>query len=40
VLTIASDGDVRLVERSIVPGADGWTEARHAFRIAAGAASG
>jgi uncharacterized protein with NRDE domain len=41
VLTIAHDGEVRLVERSIVPGAEGWTEARHAFRIEAGeAASG
>lgn len=33
VLTIARDGEVRLAERSIVPGAEGWTEARHAFRI-------
>ncbi|HST59123.1 MAG TPA: NRDE family protein [Longimicrobium sp.] len=33
VLTITTDGDVRLAERSITPGQDAWTEARHAFRI-------
>jgi uncharacterized protein with NRDE domain len=33
VLTVASDGEVRLVERSVAPGQDGWTESRHAFRI-------
>lgn len=33
VLTIARDGEVRLVERSIKPGEEGWTEARHAFRV-------
>lgn len=33
VLTVAADGEVRLVERSVVPGQDGWTEARHAFRL-------
>ncbi len=33
VLTITRDGDVRLAERSITPGEEGWTEARHAFRI-------
>ena len=33
VLTIAADGEVRLVERSAAPGQEGWTEARHAFRI-------
>jgi uncharacterized protein with NRDE domain len=33
VLTIAADGNVRLAERSITPGEEGWTEARHAFRI-------
>jgi uncharacterized protein with NRDE domain len=35
VLTIARDGEVRLVERSVVPGQAGWTESRHAFRIPA-----
>jgi uncharacterized protein with NRDE domain len=35
VLTIARDGEVRLVERSAAPGQDGWTEARHGFRIEA-----
>jgi uncharacterized protein with NRDE domain len=35
VLTIARNGEVRLVERSVVPGQDGWTESRHAFRIGA-----
>ena len=41
VLTMARGGEVRLVERSVVPGEDGWTEARHAFRIggSAGAAA-
>lgn len=34
VLTIARDGEVRFVERSIAPGQDAWTESRHAFRIA------
>jgi uncharacterized protein with NRDE domain len=34
VLTVSADGQVRFVERSVVPGQDGWTEARHAFRIA------
>jgi uncharacterized protein with NRDE domain len=33
VLTVARDGEVRLVERSVKPGEEGWTEARHAFRI-------
>lgn len=33
VLTIATDGEVRLAERSLAPGEDGWTESRHAFRI-------
>jgi uncharacterized protein with NRDE domain len=33
VLTIARDGEVRLVERSVKPGEEGWTEARHGFRI-------
>jgi uncharacterized protein with NRDE domain len=33
VLTVGRDGGVRLVERSAAPGQDGWTEARHAFRI-------
>lgn len=40
VLTIAADGEVRFVERSVVPGQDGWTESRHAFHIAAPAESG
>jgi uncharacterized protein with NRDE domain len=35
VLTISTGGEVRLVERSVAPGEDGWTESRHAFRIAA-----
>ncbi|HYR07921.1 MAG TPA: NRDE family protein [Longimicrobium sp.] len=34
VLTIGADGEVRFVERSVAPGADTWTESRHAFRIA------
>ncbi|HEX6909714.1 MAG TPA: NRDE family protein [Longimicrobium sp.] len=34
VLTLARDGQVRLVERSVEPGGEGWTEARHAFRVA------
>jgi uncharacterized protein with NRDE domain len=34
VLTIARDGEVRFVERSVAPGQEGWTESRHAFRIA------
>ncbi len=34
VLTIARDGEVRFVERSAAPGQEGWTESRHAFRIA------
>lgn len=33
VLTISAENDVRLVERSAAPGQEGWTEARHAFRI-------
>lgn len=33
VLTIARDGEVRFVERSVAGGQEGWTEARHAFRI-------
>ncbi|HEX2210230.1 MAG TPA: NRDE family protein, partial [Longimicrobium sp.] len=33
VLTIARDGEVRFVERSVAPGQEGWTESRHAFRI-------
>ena len=33
VLTLARDGEVRFVERSVAPGEDGWTESRHAFRI-------
>lgn len=36
VLTMAADGEVRLVERSVVPGAEAWPEARHAFRIDGG----
>ena len=39
VLTIATDGEVRLVERSVAPGEEGWTEARHAFRIEEGVPS-
>jgi uncharacterized protein with NRDE domain len=39
VLTMAHDGAVRFVERSVAPGEEGWTEARHAFRIEAGAAA-
>lgn len=35
VLTMAHHGDVRLVERSIAPGDETWTESRHAFRIEA-----
>lgn len=35
VLTMSADGEVRFVERSVVPGHDGWTESRHAFRITA-----
>lgn len=35
VMTIARDGEVRFIERSVVPGRDGWTEARHGFRIGA-----
>jgi uncharacterized protein with NRDE domain len=34
VLTLARDGQVRMVERSVASGQDGWTESRHAFRIA------
>ncbi|HEU0302092.1 MAG TPA: NRDE family protein [Longimicrobium sp.] len=34
VLTIARDGGVHFVERSVAPGQEGWTESRHAFRIA------
>lgn len=37
VLTIAADGEVRLVERSVVPGQPARTESRHAFRIGAAA---
>ncbi|MBW3572965.1 MAG: NRDE family protein [Gemmatimonadetes bacterium] len=37
VLTIARDGQVRFVERSVAPGEEGWTESRHAFRIGAAA---
>lgn len=33
VLTVARDGQARLVERSVRPGEDGWAEARHAFRV-------
>jgi uncharacterized protein with NRDE domain len=33
VLTVAREGQARLVERSVRPGEDGWTEARHAFRV-------
>lgn len=33
VLTVARDGQARLVERSVRPGEEGWTEARHAFRV-------
>lgn len=33
VLTLSRDGEVRFVERSVTPGQDGWTEARHAFRV-------
>ena len=33
VLTIARDGEVRFVERSVAPGQVGWTESRHAFRL-------
>lgn len=33
VLTLARDGEARLVERSVKPGEEGWTEARHAFRV-------
>ena len=33
VLTVAHEGEVHLVERSIAPGDEAWTEARHAFRI-------
>jgi uncharacterized protein with NRDE domain len=40
VLTMAHDGEVRFVERSVVPGEEGWTEARHAFRIEADSAAG
>jgi uncharacterized protein with NRDE domain len=36
VLTMATDGEVRLVERSVAPGQDGWTEARHGFRVQTG----
>lgn len=36
VLTVSADGEVRFVERSVVPGQDGWTEARHSFRIVGG----
>lgn len=35
VLTITREGEVRFVERSVAPGQEGWTESRHAFRIAA-----
>jgi uncharacterized protein with NRDE domain len=36
VLTIANDGEVTLTERTtILPGADGWSEVRHRFRIGA-----
>jgi uncharacterized protein with NRDE domain len=34
VLTVARDGQSRFIERSVVPGQDGWTESRYAFRIA------
>jgi uncharacterized protein with NRDE domain len=40
VLTIARDGAVRLVERSVAPGQEDWTESRHAFRIGEPAAAG
>jgi uncharacterized protein with NRDE domain len=33
VLTMAREGEVRLVERSVQPGEEGWTEARHAYRV-------
>jgi uncharacterized protein with NRDE domain len=34
VLLLGRDGEVRLVERTtVLPGADGWTEVRHAFRV-------
>jgi uncharacterized protein with NRDE domain len=34
VLTIGAGGEVRFVERSVAPGADTWSESRHAFRVA------
>ena len=40
VLTISRGGDVRLVERSVRPGEEGWTESRHAFRIESPVAAG
>jgi uncharacterized protein with NRDE domain len=34
VLLLGRDGEVRMTERTItLPGADGWTEVRHTFRI-------
>ncbi len=33
VLTVAAEGEVRFVERSVHPGHAGWVERRHAFRI-------
>jgi uncharacterized protein with NRDE domain len=40
VMTMAHDGEVNFVERSVVPGEEGWTESRHAFRIERGTAVG
>ena len=33
VLTVSASGDARFVERSVVPGREGWTEVRESFRI-------
>lgn len=36
VLLVGRDGRVRFVERTVVPGEDGWTESAHEFRIGGG----
>ncbi|HEU0013959.1 MAG TPA: NRDE family protein [Longimicrobium sp.] len=33
VLSVAADGEVRFVERTVTPGVQGWTEARHRFSL-------
>lgn len=36
MLTMASVGEVRLVERSVAPGQEGWTESRYGFAVGPG----